>query len=142
MRRSIAMVAAIMTVSLGLIASVPAKADGGYGHRYGSGQNYGHGYYGKSYAYRGGYRGPYYHGGYGGGYGGGYRRGYSDDTFLTAVGIIAGARVVSAYLQGPPVYQSTVIYAAPVQPRACYQVMVPYASPYGGYYYVPQLQCY
>ncbi len=131
MRRSIALVAAILTVSLGLIASAPAEAGGGYKHGYN--RDYGHGY-GHGYAYRDGYHRPYYRRGYG--------RGYSDDTFLAAIGIIAGARVVSSYLQGPPVYRPTVVYAAPVQPRTCYQVMVPYAQPYGGYTYVPQLQCY
>lgn len=129
MRRSIALVAAILTVSLGLIASAPAEAGGGYGYKHGFKRGYGHGY-----AYRHGYQQPYHYRH--------HRRGYSDDTLLTAVGIIAGANVVGAYLQGPPVYQSTVVYAAPVQPRTCYQVMVPYASPYGGYTYVPQVQCY
>ena len=129
MRRSIAWVAAILTVSLGLIASAPAEAGGGYGYKHGFKRGYGHGY-----AYRHGYQQPYYYRH--------HRRGYSDDTLLTAVGIIAGANVVSAYLQGPPVYHSTVVYAAPPPPRTCYQVMVPYASPYGGYTYVPQVQCY
>lgn len=136
MRRSIALVAAILTVSLGLIASAPAEADGGYGYKHGLKRDYGHGFkrdYGHSYAYRHGYRQPYYYRH--------HRRGYSDDTLLTAVGIIAGANVISAYLQGPPVYHSTVVYAAPPPPRPCYQVMVPYASPYGGYTYVPQVQC-
>jgi len=129
MRRSIAWVAAILTVSLGLIASAPAEAGGGYGYKHGFKRGYGHGY-----AYRHGYQQPYHYRH--------HRRGYSDDTLLTAVGIVAGANVISAYLQGPPVYHSTVVYAAPPPPRPCYQVMVPYASPYGGYTYVPQVQCY
>jgi hypothetical protein len=137
MRRSIAVVAAIVTVSLGLIAAAPAEAGGGHGHKpdfkRGTGHGYGHGYghcYRHSYVYK---RPPAYRP---------HRRGFSEGTLLTAVGIVAGAKVAAAYLQGPPVHQTTVVYAAPVQPRPCYQVMVPYAHPYGGYYYVPQVQCY
>ncbi len=134
MKRSIAVVAAILTVSLGLLASAPAEAGGGHGHGYKHGfkHGYGHGYkrayrhaHHKRHAYR-------------------RHRGHGDDgdKFLAAVGIIASAKVVSAYLERPPAYQPAPVYAAPVQPRPCYQVMVPYADGYGGYYYVPQVQCY
>ena len=130
MRRSIALVAAILTVSLGLIASAPAEAGGkhGYGFKHG----YGHGY---KQAYRHGYKRTYGHR---------YRghRGFDDDTYLASLGIVAGAEVISAYLQRPPAYQPAPVYAAPVRQPTCYQVMVPYIHPYGGTYYAPQVQCY
>lgn len=133
MRRSIALVAAILTLSLGLIASAPAEAGGGYGKKHGFKHGYGHGFK-HAYVHRPSHfqRRHYGH----------RRHGHNGDKFLAAVGIIAGAKVISAYLQPPPVHHTTVIYAAPPQPRPCYQVMVPYAHPYGGYYYAPQLQCY
>ncbi len=141
MRRSIALVAAILTVSLGLLASVPAEAGGGNGrgYKHGFNQGYGHSY---KQAYRRGYghKRTYGRRNYG-------HRGFDGDTYLAAVGIIAGAEVISAYLQRPPAYQpapvyAAPVYAAPVRQPTCYQVMVPYAHPYGGYYYVPQVQCY
>jgi len=136
MRRSIAVVAAALTLSLGLIASQPAAAGGGhkpsvkYGQGYGHKPNYRHGH--RHAVYR---HAPHWkrHGV--------YRRRGDGDNLLAAVGIIAGAKVAAAYLQGPPVQRTTVIYAAP-QPRPCYQVMVPVTDPYGRTYYAPQLQCY
>jgi len=134
MRRSIAVVAAMVALSLGLIASQPAAAGGGQKPSYKYAQGYGHRYrHGRTpVVYR---HAPYWqrHGV--------HRRRGDGDNFLAAVGIIAGAKVAAAYLQGPPVQQTTVIYAAP-QPRPCYQVMVPVSDPYGRVYYAPQLQCY
>lgn len=143
MRRSIAVVAAMVALSFGLIASQPATADGGHkpsykyaqGNGHGYGHNNGHGTdRGPRYARV--YRRPPHWGRHDG-----YRRRGDGDNFLAAVGIIAGAKVAAAYLQGPPVQQTTVIYAAP-PPRPCYQVMVPVTDPYGRVYYAPQLQCY
>jgi hypothetical protein len=155
MRRSLAMVAAALTLGLGLIAAAPAEAGGKNGPKHGFKHGYGHGYgqgYGQGYAHGAKHgakhrhvrrdatrwtrraaphryhRHPRRHGGDG-------------DRLLAAVGIIAGAKVAAAYLQGPPVQETTVIYAAPPQPRTCYQVMVPYPNAYGGYTYAPQLQC-
>ncbi len=144
MRRSIAVVAAMVALSLGLIASQPAAADGGHkpNYKYAQGRGYGQGYgQGYGHRYRHG-RTPvvYRHAPYWQRHGVHRRRG-DGDNFLAAVGIIAGAKVAAAYLQGPPVQQTTVIYAAP-QPRPCYQVMVPVSDPYGRVYYAPQLQCY
>jgi hypothetical protein len=71
---------------------------------------------------------------------------------LAAVGIAAGAEVISAYLQGPPAPQpapayapavyAAPAYAVPVRQPVCTQVLVPYQHPYGGIYYAPQVQCY
>jgi len=159
MRRSIAAVAAALTLGLGLIAAAPAEAGGkngpkhGFKHGYGHGAKYGakHGAKhpavhrhvrrhvrghvhrsGPQWTRRAGHDRYHRHGG---------RHGGDGDRLLAAVGIIAGAKVAAAYLQGPPVQETTVIYAAPPQPRACYQVMVPYPNAYGGYTYAPQLQC-
>jgi hypothetical protein len=138
MRRSIALVAAILTVSLGLLASLPAEAGSKHGNKHGFKHGYGHG---AKQAYRHGQK-RYY----------GYRRhghlnyghrGFDGDTYLAAVGIVAGTRLVEAYIHRPRAPQpAPVVYAAPVQPRPCYQVMVPYVHPYGGTYYAPQVQCY
>jgi len=145
MRRSIALVAAILTVSLGLLASLPAEAGSkhGYGNKHGTKHVYSHGY---KQAYRHGHK-RYYntrrhgHRNYG-------HRGFDDDTYLAAIGIVAGTRLVESYIHRPrapqpaPVVYAAPTYAAPVQPRPCYQVMMPYVHPYGGYYYAPQVQCY
>ena len=143
MRRSIAVVAAILTVSLGLLTSLPAEAGNKHGHKHGFKHGYGHGY-GKGYkhAYHRGYKHGYRH----------HKKhwhrrhhghGHDGDKFLAAVGIIAGAHLIESYIHRPRDPQpAPVVYAAPIQPRPCYQVMVPYAHPYGGYYYAPQLQCY
>jgi len=149
MGRSIALVAAVLTLSLGLLAAQPAEAGGkqGHGYKHGQQQGYKHGYgrgYGKGakHAYRHGYKhGTRSHD----------HRGFSDSTLLAAVGIAAGAEVISAYLQRPPAYPpepayapvyAAPIYAAPLRQPICAQVLVPYLHPYGGTYYVPQMQCY
>jgi hypothetical protein len=170
MKRSIALVAAALALSLGLLASLPAEAGSKQGHGYKHGQqqghkhSYGHSYgkggkHGHNYAYRHGYRKgakhAHRHGyksGYRHGYRGGYgrshdHRGFSDSTLLAAVGIAAGAEVISAYLQGPPAPQPAPVYVAPtyavpVRQPVCTQVLVPYQHPYGGIYYAPQVQCY
>jgi hypothetical protein len=166
MKRSIALVAAALALSLGLLASLPAEAGSKQGHGYKHGQqqghkhSYGHSYgkggkHGHNYAYRHGYRKGAKHGyksGYRHGYRGGYgrshdHRGFSDSTLLAAVGIAAGAEVISAYLQGPPAPQPAPVYvgptyAVPVRQPVCIQVLVPYQHPYGGIYYAPQVQCY
>jgi len=139
MRRSIAVVAAILTVSLGLLASLPAEAGGKHGYKHGF--KHGHGY---KQAYRLGHKRSYGHRHRG-------HRGFDDDTYLAALGIVAGTHLVAAYLYRPqahrpapayaPVYAAP-SYVAPVQPRPCTQVMVPYIHPYGGTYYAPQVQCY
>jgi len=139
MRRSIALVAAILTVSLGLLASQPAEAGGKHGNKHGFKHGYGHGAK-QAYAYRRGHKRSYRYRRYGHrNYG---HRGFDGDTYLAAVGIVAGAEVISAYLQRPPAYQPAPVYAAPVRQPTCYQVMVPYIHPYGGTYYAPQVQCY
>ena len=120
----VAMLAAALTLSLGLFAAQPATA-GGYGHKHGFKHGYGHGY---KHGFRHGHRYD--------------RRGFSDSTLLTAIGIVAGAKLIDTYLQRPRAYQPAPVYAVPAQPRACTQVLVPYASPYGGVYYVAQVQCY
>ncbi len=142
MRRSITLVAAILTVSLGLLASLPAEAGGKHGY-YKHGFKHGHGH-GYKPAYRHGHMRTYGHRNRG-------HRGFDGDTYLAALGIVAGTRLVAAYLYRPqahrpapayaPVYAAP-SYVAPVQPRPCYQVMVPYVHPYGGTYYAPQVQCY
>ena len=129
MRRSIALVATVLTfvlaLSLALLAAQPAEAGGKHGYKHGYGHGYGHGSYGH--------------------------RGVSDSTLLAAVGIAAGAEVISAYLQRPHGYQpapayvpvyAAPTYAVPVRQPICTQVLVPYLHPYGGTYYAPQLQCY
>ncbi len=146
MKRSVAVSGACVAVCLGLLLSAPAQAGGNYG--YGHGKGYGHGYghfkhqgFGRhrNFGHR---HGRFRHG----------RRGFSDSTFLTAVGIIAGTRLIESYLYRPrypaappapaPGYAPAPPVAVPVQPRQCFQVMVPYAQPYGGIFYVPQVQCY
>ena len=146
MRRSIALVAAILTVSLGLLASQPAEAGRKHGNKHGFKHGYGHG---QKQAYRHGqkrYYGYRRHGHRNYGYRSYDHRGFSDSTLLATVGIVAGAEVISAYLQRPPAYQPAPayapVYAAPVRQPTCYQVMVPYVHPYGGTYYAPQVQCY
>ena len=133
MRRSIALVAAILTVSLGLLASQPAEAGSKHGNKHGFKHGYGHGAK-QAYAYRRGHKRSYGYRSYG-------HRGIDGDTYLAAVGIVAGAEVISAYLQRPPAYQPAPVYAAPVRQPTCYQVMVPYIHPYGGTYYAPQVHC-
>lgn len=142
-------VAASLTLCLGLLLSAPVQADGRYGHgkSYGKGyghyQSYGHGQ--QKYGY--GHGGKYGYT-YGNGYGGKY--GYDGDTLLGALAIISGTRLIEAYLYRPrfppapplPPVPVAPVVAVPVQPRACYQVMVPYAQPYGGVAYAPQIQCY
>ena len=135
MRRSIALVAAVLTLSLGFLAAQPAEAGPkhGYKHGYGHGhRSYGHGH--RSYGHR-----SYGH------------RGFSDSTLLAAAGIAAGAEVISAYLQRPPAYRpapayvpvyAAPTYAVPVRQPICTRVLVPYLHPYGGTYYAPQVQCY
>jgi hypothetical protein len=118
MRRSIALVAAILTVSLGLLASLPAEAGSKHGNKHGFKHGYGHS---TKQAYRHGYKRTYGHRRYGHrNYG---HRGIDGDTYLAAVGIIAGAEVISAYLQRPPAYQPAPVYAAPVRQPTCYQVV-------------------
>jgi hypothetical protein len=145
MRRSIALVAAVLTLSLGLLAAVPAEAGGKHGNKHGFKHGYGHGAK-HAYAYRRGHGHKRSHGHRNHGYRSYGHRGFSDSTLLATVGIVAGAEVVSAYLQRPPAYQPAPayapVYAAPVRQPTCYQVMVPYVHPYGGYYYAPQVQCY
>ena len=128
MRRSIALVAAVLTLSLGLLAAQPAEAGPKHGYKHG----YGHGH--RSYGHR-----SYGH------------LGFSDSTLLAAAGIAAGAEVISAYLQRPPAYRpapayvpvyAAPTYAVPVRQPICTQVLVPYLHPYGGTYYAPQVQCY
>ncbi len=143
MRRSIALVAAILTVSLGLLASLPAEAGGKHGYKNGFKHGYGHGTK-QAYAYRRGHKRSYGYRSYGHrNYG---HRGFDGDTYLAALGIVAGTRLAEAYLYRPqahpPAPAYAPVYAAPVQPRPCTQVMVPYLHPYGGTYYVPQVQCY
>lgn len=132
MRRRFALVAvlaAALTLSLGLLAAQPAAA-GGYGHKHSYKHGYNHGY---KHGVRHGHRSHNHR----------YdRRGFSDSTLLAAVGIVAGAKLIDSYLHRPRAYQPAPIYAVPVQPRTCTQVLVPYASPYGGVYYVAQVQCY
>jgi len=140
MRRSIALVAAALTLSLGLLAALPAEAGSKHGSKHGYKHGYGHGY---KHAYRHGYKHGYRSHGH---------RGISDSTLLAAVGIAAGAEVIGAYLQRPsapqpaPAYAPAVYaapaYAVPVRQPVCTQVLVPYLHPYGGTYYVPQVQCY
>ena len=136
MRRSIAVVAAILTVSLGLFASLPAEAGGKHGYKHGFKHGYGHGY---KQAHRNGHKRTYGHRHRG-------HRGFDGDTYLAALGIVAGTRLVATYLYRPQAHRPAPayapVYAAPVQPRPCTQVMVPYVHPYGGTYYVPQVQCY
>ncbi len=128
MRRSIALVAAVLALSLGLLAAAPAEAGPKHGYKHG----YGHGH--RSYGHR-----SYGH------------LGFSDSTLLAAAGIAAGAEVISAYLQRPPAYRpapayvpvyAAPTYAVPVRQPICTRVLVPYLHPYGGTYYAPQVQCY
>ena len=141
MKRSIALVAAALTLSLGLLAGQPAEASGKHGYRHGHKHGYSHGYsHGHAYkhAYRHGYKSGFRHGRHHD------HRGFADSTLLAAVGIRAGAEVIGAYLQRPPA-PAPVVYAAPtyvVRQPVCTQVLVPYPHPYGGYYYAPQVQCY
>lgn len=115
MRTPILIAAACLTLVLGSAVSAPAHADG-WRHK-----SYGHGHFNKRphkvFVHR------HDHG----------------DNLLAAVGIIAGAQVISSYLESTRPAAPSVVYVAP---RQCYQTYVGYPQPYGGIAWVPQVQCY